>query len=96
MHENGTESIFRRSTKMVEIIFSNIFKKTFSKIKDHSIKEKILKQISKISENPEIGKPMKHNRKGTRELYVSSMRLSYSYDYNNKIFLLNIYHKDEQ
>ena len=53
---------------MVEVIFDPLFKKDFKKIKDKSLKDKIIKQVSKIKDNPEIGKPMKYGRKGTREL----------------------------
>jgi mRNA-degrading endonuclease RelE of RelBE toxin-antitoxin system len=73
------------------------FLKTISKIKNPVFKEKIIKQIEKIIENPEIGKPMMHNRKGTREVYVAPYRLAYAYLKNeNKIIFLDIYHKDEQ
>ncbi len=82
---------------MVEVIFEEKFKHLFSKIKDSLTKEKIIKQISKIKENPEIGKPMKYSRKGTRELYVPLFRLSYMYDYANQIvYILDFYHKDRQ
>ncbi len=82
---------------MVEVIFEELFKKIFSKIKDPTIKGKIIKQISKIKENPEIGKPMRFSRKGTRELYISPYRLSYRYDYSNEIvYILNFYHKNKQ
>lgn len=61
------------------------------------LKEKIIKQIMKLEENPEIGKPMRHSRKGTRELYLSPFRLSYAYLKNeNKLIILDLYHKDEQ
>ena len=73
------------------------FQKTFSKIKNNSLKEKIIKQFSKINENPEIGKPMRYSRKDTREVYVPPFRLSYAYIKNeDKIIFLDIYHKDEQ
>lgn len=82
---------------MVRIDFDEHFKRAVSKIKDASIKERIEKLIFKIKENPEIGKPMKHNRKGTRELYLPPFRLSYAYDKRNGIMvILDIYHKDEQ
>lgn len=82
---------------MVEIIFDKKFKQLFSKIKDQLTKEKIIKQISKIKENPEVGKPMRYGRKGTREIYISPFRLSYIYDYNNKlIYILDLYHKKDQ
>ena len=47
---------------MVEIRFSKNFTKIFSKIRDNFTREKISKQIKKISENPEIGKPMRNAR----------------------------------
>ena len=82
---------------MVEIRFDKKFTKIFSKLKDISTKQKIIKQIIKIIKNPEIGKPMKYDRKGTRELYVSPFRLSYIYLENkNHIYILDIYHKKKQ
>jgi len=82
---------------MVISAFSLDFKEKFSKIKDQSLKEKIIKQFSKIMNNPEVGKPMKYVRKGTREVYIGSFRLSYAYiNEENKIIFLDLYHKDEQ
>ena len=82
---------------MVKIDFDEQFKRTVSKIKEVSIKDRILKLINKIEENPEIGKPMKHNRKGTRELYLPPFRLSYAYNKtDNIVVILDFYHKDEQ
>ncbi|MCH8328823.1 MAG: type II toxin-antitoxin system RelE/ParE family toxin, partial [Nanoarchaeota archaeon] len=60
-------------------------------------KEKIKKQIAKIIESPEIGKPMRYSRKGTRELHIQPFRISYAYMKDkNKIIFLDIYPKDEQ
>ena len=42
---------------MVEIRFDKKFAEIFSRLKDIVTKERIIKQIQKISENPEIGKP---------------------------------------
>ena len=64
---------------------------------DKSHIDKIEKILVKIIRNPEIGKPMKFDRKGTREVYVKPFRLSYAYDKNQDIlYLLDVYHKDEQ
>ena len=64
---------------------------------DNSIKEKLKKQITKIIDNPEIGKPMKYSRKDTREVYVPPFRLSYAYiKHEDKIIFLELYHKKEQ
>jgi len=81
---------------MVIISFDEHFKRIFSKL-DKSIKEKVIKQIEKLKENPEIGKPMRFIRKNTKEIYISSFRLSYFYiKEQSKIILLDLYHKDEQ
>ena len=82
---------------MVRVIFNERFKHLFSKIKDQSLKEKIIKQVEKIKTNPEIGKPMKYARKGTRELYIPPFRLSYAYlPEEGLAYILDLYHKDEQ
>ena len=80
---------------MVTVIFDPIFKKNFKKIKDKSLKEKVIKQVSKIKDNPEIGKPMMYERKGTRELYINPLRLSYKIE-GGIIYILALYHKDLQ
>lgn len=72
------------------------FKRRYSKI-DNNLKKQANKVIIKILENPEIGKPMRYERKGTRELYLSSLRIAYEYDISiNMITFLDIYHKDKQ
>ena len=76
--------------------YDSEFLRLLSKL-DNSIKEKVKKQIAKIIENPEIGKPMKYTRKDTREVYISPFRLSYTYiKHEDKIVFFNLYHKDEQ
>lgn len=82
---------------MVNVDYSPNFSKLFYKLKDKSLKDKIKKQIIKIIDNPEIGKPMKYARKDTREVYVSPFRLSYTYiQEEDKVIFLDLYHKDEQ
>jgi mRNA-degrading endonuclease RelE of RelBE toxin-antitoxin system len=79
-----------------EIKESDNFKRIRGKL-DKSILIKLNKQIEKLIENPEIGKPMRYNRKGTREIYISPYRLSYAYIRERGIiYLLDFYHKDEQ
>lgn len=73
------------------------FLRRINKIKNNALKEKVKKQIAKIIEFPEIGKPMRYSRKGTRELYLQPFRISYAYIKDkNKIVFLDLYHKDEQ
>ncbi len=81
---------------MVNVLFAEKFERQFKK-SDSSMKTKIKKQINKIIQTPEIGKPMMYGRKGTREVYVTSFRLSYEYSKEKDILtFLNISHKDEQ
>ncbi len=82
---------------MLSIDYKESFLNIIEKIKDNLTKIKIQKQIKKIIENPEIGKPMRYGRKGTREVYLKPFRLSYAYLIEeNKIIFLDLYHKDEQ
>ena len=81
---------------ILEITKSNRFIRAYEKI-DKSVKIKIDKILKRIINNPEIGKPMKYSRKGTREVYIKPFRLSYEYfRERNLIYLLDLYHKDEQ
>ena len=50
--------------------------KILERIKDKNLRIRIFKQISKIIKDPEIGKPMRNTRKGTREVYIKPFRLS--------------------
>ena len=81
----------------MKIAFNPKFQDSFSKIKDSILKEKIIKQIQKIKVNPEVGKPMMHDRKGTRELYIKPFRLAYAYlKKEDKVIVLEFYHKKKQ
>ena len=77
--------------------YSPHFLNIIRKIKNKADKEKVKKLIVKIIQSPEIGKPMQYTRKGTREVYAGSFRLSYTYlNDEDKIIFLDLYHKDEQ
>jgi len=80
---------------MVKVSYEISFKKRIKKIKNNQIKDQIKKQILKIVNNHNIGKPMKFSRKGTRELYIKPFRLSYFYQ-NDEIIFTDLYHKNEQ
>ncbi len=82
---------------MVEVVFEDRFKRLFFRTKDDSIKKKIINQIKKIKTNPHVGKPMKYDRKGTRELYIPPFRLSYIYFIKSDvIYILDLYYKKKQ
>ena len=81
---------------MTSLRTSEKFERRLNKI-DNTIRLQIDKLIDKIVINQEVGKPMKYDRKGTREVYANPFRLSYSYDKSSDtLFLLNLYHKDKQ
>jgi len=82
---------------MVNVIFDEHLQKIMAKIKDQEVQKSVKNKIKKIIENPEIGKSIRNVRKGTREVYVGSFRLSYAY-YKDKDTgeFLDSYHKDEQ
>ncbi|RZN36067.1 MAG: hypothetical protein EF813_07960 [Methanosarcinales archaeon] len=82
---------------MVTVGYDPSFEKKVQKIKDQLLKLKVKKKIFKIIDSPEIGKPMKYSRKGTREVYSPPFRLSYLYLKNEeKIIFLDLYHEDNQ
>lgn len=82
---------------MVNVDYDDLFEKRYKKIKDASLKLHVKKQIVKIIKMPEAGKPMRHDRKGTREVYIPPFRLSYAYIKDeDRIIFLDLYHKDEQ
>lgn len=82
---------------MVRVKYDDNFLGVISKIKDSSVKRSINNKIAKIIKNPLIGKPMSFGRKGTRELYLGSYRLSYKYYVNEDLLeFLDLYHKKKQ
>ena len=81
---------------MVKVRRSENFVLRLKKL-DKSQINKIDKLVVKIIKNPEIGKPMRFDRKNTRELYSGSFRLSYQYIKNEDLIIfLDFYHKDKQ
>ncbi len=75
---------------------SEHFVRLYSKL-DASIRIKLDKLMDKAVIEPDVGKPMRFCRKGTRELYLAPFRLSYAYDEKSGILtFLDLYHKDGQ
>lgn len=78
---------------MVEIVYTEKFEKEFKK-SDNSIKQIAVKQIKKVIENPEIGKPLRYTLKGERTVYVRPYRIIYSFS-NNTLYFLRFEHRGE-
>ncbi|MBU0906859.1 MAG: type II toxin-antitoxin system RelE/ParE family toxin [Nanoarchaeota archaeon] len=64
---------------------------------DKSYLIRLGKLVEKIILNPNVGKPMKYERKNTREVYLPPFRISYAYDKSSDtLTFLNVYHKKKQ
>ena len=61
----------------MEILFSERFRKDYKRIKDESLRKRILKAIKKVAELPDSGKPLRHSFKGHRRLVVRPFRIIY-------------------
>ena len=82
---------------MVEIKFvipTEKFEKELKKIKDQGLKEKLKKQIVKITENPNFGKPLRYDLRGEWTIYVKPFRLIYKVE-GDKLILLRFEHRDK-
>jgi len=64
----------------MEIIFSEEFKRDFQRIKDKTIRLRIIKQLQKLGEIPEAGKPLKYEWKNHRSVRVPPFRIIYRLD----------------
>jgi mRNA-degrading endonuclease RelE of RelBE toxin-antitoxin system len=71
---------------MVNVTYTHEFKKTIKKIKDNALKSRVIKQLRRIVENPEIGKPLSYALRGERTTYVKPFRIIYSYTKGEIIF----------
>ena len=75
---------------MVKITPSREFTKNVGKL-DSFLKGKLEKQIRKIIQNPNVGKPLKYSR-GERTLYIKHFRLIYA-SRGDEIIILKFEHR---
>ena len=73
-----------------KITESPTFLKQIKKL-DNFDKERLKKQINKILDNPETGKPLKYLR-GERTIYIKPFRLIYALK-NDELILLKFEHR---
>ena len=78
---------------MVDVVYTEKFEHELKK-SDKTSKEMAIKQIKKIIENPEMGKPLRYNLKGERTVYVKPFRIIYSY-FGNTIYFLRFEHRKD-
>lgn len=70
------------------------FEHEVNKVKDKKIKEILKKNIKKIIEDPEIGKPLRYALKGDRTIRIAPFRLIYAIN-GDSIILLRFEHRSE-
>ena len=75
---------------MVKITPTKEFIKSIKKL-DSFLREKLEKQIKKIVQNPNVGKPLMYSR-GEKSLYIKPFRLIYSVR-GDEIILLKFEHR---
>ena len=80
--------------KIREIIWTEKFEQEFKKIRDRATQDKLEKQIRKIYENPNFGKPLRYALKGEWSIYVKPYRLIYKVE-GDKLILLRFEHRKE-
>lgn len=78
----------------MEIIFSDEFRRDFKKIKNKSTRLKIIKQLRKLSESPDAGKPLKSNLKNHRSIRIAPFRIIYRIE-QSKIIINCFDHRKE-
>jgi len=76
------------------IIPTDKFERDVRGIKDKGVKDKLQKQIDKVADDPEVGKPLRYNLKGEWSIYVRPYRLIYKVE-GDKLILLRFEHRKE-
>jgi len=75
-----------------KVIRTQKFERNVKAIKDKPTKTRVKKQIKRIIENPDVGKPMRYNLKGERSVYVPPFRIIYAVKECN-LYLLRFEHR---
>ena len=60
-----------------QVVIPAEIRKDFKKIKDKTTRLKIIKQLRKLSESQEVGKPLKYDLKNHRSVRVAPFRIIY-------------------
>jgi len=61
-----------------EVVWTARFERELRKLRDKAIKDRVKKQIEKVLDSPEIGKPLRFALKQERSIYVPPYRLIYA------------------
>lgn len=74
------------------IVPTNKFEDDVKGIKDKGLKDKLQKQIEKITRNPDFGKPLRHGLRGELTIYVKPYRLIFKVE-GDTLLLLRFEHR---
>ena len=80
--------------KIREIIWTQKFKQDFKKIRNRATQEKLEKQIRKITEDPNFGKPLRYGLRGEWSINVKPFRLIYKVE-GERLILLRFEHRKQ-
>ena len=75
-----------------EIVYTEKFERDARRIRDGLIKEKLRKQIEKVVDDPETGKPLRYGLKGEWTVRIPPYRLIYTVQ-GNRLILLRFEHR---
>ena len=78
---------------VADAVYTEAFKRAVRKIKDGAVKERVKRQVEEILEKPDVGKPLRFDRKGERSVWVPPFRIIYSVD-GNTVYLLDFDKRD--
>lgn len=74
------------------VIRTREFERNIKSVRDRQLLEMAKKQINKISDNPDTGKPLRYGLRGERTIYIKPYRMIYSVE-GEKLFLLRFKHR---
>lgn len=74
------------------IVVTDKFEKDVRKLRDKTFRERIDKEVKKISENPEFGKPLGYSLKGEKTIRIKPYRLIYKVE-GTSLLLLRFEHR---
>jgi addiction module RelE/StbE family toxin len=78
----------------MDIIFSDEFKKEYKKIKDKETRLRIIKQVKKLSEQPQAGRPLRNKLKNHRSIRIPPFRIIYRLEQDS--IVINCFdHRDD-
>ncbi len=74
------------------VVWTEKFERELKKTKDRALKSRVRKQIEKILETTEAGKPLRFQLKGERSVYVPPYRIIYAVE-DDTLYLLRFEHR---